>query len=49
MEHTGCTRRFLRGRFAHGTVLLLMVLLFFAAMIAAIQISTKRVAQEKTR
>lgn len=29
--------------------LLLMVLLFFAAMIAAIQISTKRVAQEKTR
>ena len=39
----------LRGRFAHGTVLLLMVLLFFAAMIAAIQISTKRVAQEKTR
>lgn len=29
--------------------LLLMVLVFFAAMIAAIQISTKRVAQEKTR
>ena len=26
-----------------------MVLVFFAAMIAAIQISTKRVAQEKTR
>lgn len=29
--------------------LLLMVLVFFATMIAAIQISTKRVAQEKTR